>query len=162
VSSLYYYFPSKEDILQRIVSRYMERLLAAASGAIERAGPGASATEKARLLIRESVISLINDRQAAGITISQARELPPGQLAELNAEIARYERMYTDVVREGVDSGEFIATDAALAVFLMLGAQVRLSAWYRPEGRLSPEQVADTYSFLLVRSLVADQSSLRE
>src|SRR6185295_18854874 len=118
--------------------------------------------EKARLLVRESVISLINDRQAAGITVSQARELPAHQLDELNTDIARYERMYTDVVREGIDSGEFIATDAALAVYIMLGAQVRLSAWYRPEGRLSPEEVADTYSFLLVRSLVADPASLRE
>ena len=69
--------PSKEDILHRIISRYMERLLAAANGAIERAGPGASATEKARLLIRESVISLIQRRRlAAGITVSQGAPLP--------------------------------------------------------------------------------------
>ena len=159
ISTLYYYFPSKEDILYRLVKVYLEGLLGAATGSIERIGPAASSTEKVQALVRDSVMYLTQHRQAAGISISGATaELPADQQAELNSYVERYEALYLAVIRAGIEAGEFVATDSALAAYLMLGAQVRLCAWYRPEGRLSPDQIADTFSFLLVRSLAVGQA----
>jgi hypothetical protein len=40
-----------------------------------------------------------------------------------------------------------------MAAYIIFGAQVRLSAWYDPEGRLSPEEVARIYSTLLTRAI---------
>ena len=162
ISTLYYYFPSKEDILYRLLKTYLESLLGAAQRSIEDAGPGASSPAKVRALVRESVLSLIENRQAAGVSISGAiSELPPEQQAELNGCVEQYESLYRSVIREGIEAGEFIGTDAALAAYLMLGAQVRLCAWYRPEGRLSPGEIADTFSVLLVRSLAVAQLPAR-
>lgn len=161
ISTLYYYFPSKEDILYRLLKTYLEALVGAAEGSIEDAGPGATSIEKVRCLVRGSVLSLIEHRQAAGVSISGAMlELPPEQQVELNRYVDRYESLYRAVIREGIEAGELISTDAALAAYLMLGAQVRLCAWYRPEGRLSPSQIADTFSFLLVRSLAVTPMGL--
>lgn len=158
ISTLYYYFPSKEDILYRVIKTYLDSLLAAAERSIADLGVGADSTASVGALVRESVLSLIEHRQAAGISISGAiAELPTDQQAELDGIVERYESLYRAVIREGIEAGEFIATDGALATYLMLGAQVRLCAWYRPEGRLTPEQIADTFSFLLVRSLAAKQ-----
>ena len=160
ISTLYYYFPSKEEILYRVVKTYLEDLLAAAQRSLDDAGRGATSTEKVHALVRESVLSLTEHRQAAGITLSGAvAELPAEQQAELNGFVQRYEALYLNTIREGIEAGEFVTTDAALAAYLILGAQARLCAWFRPEGRLTPDEIADTFSFLLVRSLATDQLS---
>jgi AcrR family transcriptional regulator len=158
ISTLYYYFPSKEDILYRVLKTYLDSLLGSAQQSIEDLGPDASSTARVQALVRRSVLSLIEHRQAAGISISGAiAELPADQQSELNGIVERYESLYRAVIREGIEAGEFIATDGALAAYLMLGAQVRLCAWYRPAGRLTPDEIAETFSFLLVRSLAVDQ-----
>jgi AcrR family transcriptional regulator len=158
ISTLYYYFPSKEEILYRVVKTYLEELLSAAQRSLGDAGPGASSVEKVQGLVRESVLSLTEHRQAAGISLSGATaELPAEQQSELNGFIRRYEELYLGVIREGIEGGEFVQTDAALAAYLILGAQARLCAWFRPDGRLSPAEIADTFSFLLVRSLAREQ-----
>lgn len=158
ISTLYYYFPSKEDILYRLLKTYLESLVGAAERSIEDAGEGASSTATVQSLVRDSVLSLIKHRQAAGISISGAMaELAVEQQAELTGYVERYESLYRRVIREGIAAGEFVPTDAALAAYLVLGAQARLCAWYRPEGRLSPDQIAGTFSFLLVRSLAISQ-----
>jgi TetR/AcrR family transcriptional regulator, cholesterol catabolism regulator len=158
ISTLYYYFPSKEEILYRVVKTYLEELLNAAQRSLEGAGPGATSTERVHALVRESVLSLTEHRQAAGITLSGAvAELPTEQQAELNSLVQRYEALYLSTIREGIQAGEFVATDAALAAYLILGAQSRLCAWFRPDGRLTPNEIADTFGFLLVRSLAVEQ-----
>ncbi len=160
ISTLYYYFPSKEDILYRVVKTYLGALLDTAQRSLDDAGSGASSTRKVQALVRNSCLSLTEHRQAAGITLSGATgELPAEQQAELNGYIQRYEALYLAAIREGIETGEFVATDAALAAYLILGAQARLAAWFRPEGRLSPEEIAGTFSFLLVRSLAVEQLS---
>ncbi|MGH2610683.1 MAG: TetR/AcrR family transcriptional regulator [Tepidiformaceae bacterium] len=160
ISTLYYYFPSKEEILYRVVKTYLEALLDAAQRSLESAGPGATSSTKVEALVRESVLSLTEHRQAAGITLSGAlAELPAEQQAELNSHVQRYEALYLSVIREGIEAGDFVATDAALAAYLILGAQARLCAWFRPDGRLTPAEIADTFSFLLVRSLTVEQLS---
>ncbi|MGE5597694.1 MAG: TetR/AcrR family transcriptional regulator [Hyphomicrobiales bacterium] len=161
ISTLYYYFPSKEEILYRILKVYYEQLLEAAGGSIRDLPPGATSTARVQRLVTESVLSLIAHWQAAGIAVAGATsELPAEQRRELNSFVERYEDLYLSVIHEGIDSGEFIKTDAAMAAYLMLGAQVRLCVWYRPEGRLTPEQIAGTFSFLLARSLVANPEQL--
>ena len=103
----------------------------------------------------------------AAVAAERAREMDDKvaemnrQQAELNGCVEQYESLYRSVIREGIEAGEFIATDGALAAYLMLGAQVRLCAWYRPEGRLSPGEIADTFSVLLVRSLAVAQLPAR-
>jgi AcrR family transcriptional regulator len=155
MSSLYYYFQSKDKILSRIIIRHVEELLSTVHQALDSIPAGAGTTVRLQTLIHDSVRYLLDDRLAAGISTSQARELPIEQLRELNRLISEYEDLYRGLIREGMESGEFIAGDVTLAAYIILGAQVRLSAWFRPSGRLSAKQVAETYSVLLLRSLGA-------
>jgi len=162
MSSLYYYFPSKDEILYRIIKRHMEELILRMERALSELDPAATNAQKLRKLIRESVIYLIGDRLAAGISTTQGRELPRDQTVELTLILKRYEALYLRIISEGMESGEFVRTDVALAAYVILGAQVRLSAWFHPGGRLTPEDIAETYGFLLVRGLLTDPASLVE
>lgn len=160
MSSLYYYFRSKEEILYRIIKRHLDDLLEAIDTALATLETAATPTQRLQMLVRSSVITLLDDRLAAGISVSQTRELNLEQQAELGAIIKRYEARFIDIVRAGMARGEFIGTDATIACYVMLGALIRLNAWYSPEGRLTPEEIADMYTLVLVRGIVADPGTI--
>jgi AcrR family transcriptional regulator len=160
MSSLYYYFPSKEEILYRIIKRHIEGLQEATEAALASLDPKETGLGRLRVLVRNSVLYLLADRMAAGVSSTQARELGHEQQAELSELVNRYEARYLEIIREGITRGEFIATDPVIASYVILGSLVRLTAWYRPDGRLSMDEVADLYSVLLVRGLVVDPRRL--
>jgi AcrR family transcriptional regulator len=156
MSSLYYYFPSKEDILYRIIRRHIDALLEVTGTALGDLDTGSSAALRLRTLVRVSVEQLLADRRAAGVSASQARELNPDQVAERGQSLRIYEGLFLDLIREGIATGEFVETDAAIASFVILGTLSRLPSWFRPRGRLSAAEVAELYSAMLVRGLMAD------
>ncbi|MCS7295547.1 MAG: TetR/AcrR family transcriptional regulator [Chloroflexota bacterium] len=154
VSSLYYYFPSKDAILETIIRRHLEDIRDLARSVVARGTAGGwPYREILRTLIAESVLFLIRDRRAAEISATQTRELPEAVQEQLKPPLKEYEYTYIDVIRRGIEAGEFIETDPFMAAYIIFGAQVRLSAWYDPEGRLSPEEVARIYSTLLTRAI---------
>jgi hypothetical protein len=53
-------------------------------------------------------------------------------------------------------AGELLPTDPAVAAAFILGAVNAVAAWYRPDGRLSADRIADHYADLAVRSLTED------
>jgi AcrR family transcriptional regulator len=160
MSSLYYYFPSKEDILYRIIKRHIDGLLEATDTSLMPLDADESPIGRARMLVRSSVLYLLADRRAAGVSASQARELSVEQQAEVGELVKRYEERFLTIIRDGIARGEFIATDPVIAAYVILGALTRLTAWFRPEGRLSMDGVADLYSVILVRGLLVDPRHL--
>lgn len=154
VSSLYHYFPSKDAILEAIIRRHLEDVRGLARDVVVRGTEaGWPYRELLRTLIYESVLFLVRDRFAAEISATQTRELPEETQEALKPAIKEYESIYIDVIRRGIAAGEFIETDPVMAAYIIFGAQVRLTAWFKPEGRLSAEEVASTYSTLLVRAI---------
>lgn len=157
VSSLYYYFPSKDAILEAIIRRHLDDIRDLARSVVARGtAEGWPYRRILRALISESVLFLIKDRRAAEISATQTRELPEAVQEALKPPLKEYEYIYIDVIRRGIEAGEFIDTDPFLAAYIIFGAQVRLSAWFNPEGRLKAEQVADIYSTLLTRAIARD------
>ncbi len=157
MSSLYYYFPSKEDILYRIVKDHLDRLQHVVARVVEESR-GLSALERLRALISESVLALIDNREAAGVSLLQTRELADPQRSELGELTNAYQKVFENLVAEGIRSGEFIDTDPIMATYVILAALTRVSLWYQPGGRLSPEEIAGDYSVLLTRTVDARPS----
>jgi AcrR family transcriptional regulator len=154
VSSLYYYFPSKDAILEAIIRRHLDDIRDLARSVVARGtAEGWPYRRILRTLIYESVLFLIKDRRAAEISATQTRELPEAVQEALKPPLKEYEYTYIDVIRRGIEAGEFIDTDPFMAAYIIFGAQVRLSAWFNPEGRLAAEEVAAIYSTLLTRAI---------
>jgi TetR/AcrR family transcriptional regulator, cholesterol catabolism regulator len=66
----------------------------------------------------------------------------------------RYERLWDEIVR-GLPGAE----DPRFARLLVLSAANWTYTWYRPEGPLSPEEVADRFTDLLLAGLGAKEES---
>ena len=67
-----------------------------------------------------------------------------------------YEHRFREVIRDGISVGAFRSTDPTIAATFVLTAINGIATWYRPDGRLSADAVADYYIDLALRALSED------
>lgn len=143
---VYHYFRSKADIHIAIVSSIVDLMLEEMSEIAT--GPGTPserlqlmAERHARLLLERpsfARVALIHTENY--VTRSQRQERAQKQILAVRA---AYEQCFRDVVREGIDAGEFRDVDVRLAVKPVLGALNWVALWYRrDEERLTVDQIA--------------------
>jgi AcrR family transcriptional regulator len=154
VSSLYYYFPSKDAILEAIIRRHLDDIRDLARSVVARGtAEGWPFREILRTLIYESVLFLIRDRRAAGNlgypdTRAARRSAGGPQAAPEGVRVHLHRRD-----PEG-DRGGRVHRDRPVHGRLHhLRRSGPLSAWFDPNGRLTPEEVARIYSTLLTRAI---------
>ena len=150
-ASLYAHVSSKEDVLWSIV----ERTAAAFEAAAERAlASAASPPERLAALARAHLDVVMSDPQAATVFVHEWRNLSSERRAAVLARRDRYEAAVAALIEDGVRSGAFVAADPRVAAAFVLTALNGVAAWYRPGGRLRPEEIAEQYAHLCVRALV--------
>lgn len=130
-ASLYYYFSSKEEALELVCTKGVEGFFDAAKTIA--AGPG-SAVERLTLLINSHLSPLIDHRDFVKVFQNERQYLP----AESRKRVGRWsrglERIFEDVISEGMAKGEF-RTDLnpRLTTLGILGMCNAASTWYRKE-----------------------------
>jgi TetR/AcrR family transcriptional regulator, cholesterol catabolism regulator len=154
-ASLYAHMTSKEDVLWSIVDRAASTFEAAADRAAA-ATTGHSPTDRLSALVRGHVEAIAADPQLASVFVSEWRHLSADRRASILARRDAYEARFRDIILAGMASGDFTATDPALAATFILTAVNGLATWYRRDGRLTPGRVADHYADLAVRTLTED------
>lgn len=154
-ASLYAHVASKEDVLFSIVDRAasaFERAADAASGETKTADP----LERLAALVEAHVDVVTSDPQRASVFVTEWRHLSPERRAGIADRRDAYERRFRDVIIDGIAVGAFRASDTNLAATFILTALNGIAIWYRPDGRLSADRVADHYVDLALRSLSED------
>ncbi|MCB5169729.1 TetR/AcrR family transcriptional regulator [Streptomyces bambusae] len=149
--ALYHYFGSKDDLLHEVYAR-MLRLQQERLDAI--AGSGGPVEERLRAAAADVVVTTIENLDDAMIFFRSMHQLSPEKNKQVRAERRRYHERFRALVEEGQRSGVFAtATPADLVVDYHFGSVHHLSTWYRADGELSPQQVADHMADLLLRAL---------
>ena len=74
--------------------------------------------------------------------------LPPDQREPILAIRLKTEQLIQSVLRRGVASGDFEMSDIRVATFAILSLCISVSRWYRPEGRLTPEELGKLHDQL--------------
>jgi|SRR3954454_24297576 AcrR family transcriptional regulator len=157
--SLYAHMAAKEDVLWSIVDRAASRFEAAADAAeaeAEQRRPG-DPVEALAGLIRAHVEVVTDDIGDASVFVHEWRSLGAERRAAVLARRDVYERRFRDRIRDGIAIGAFALTDAALAATVLLSALNGLATWYDPNGRLTPDRVADHLVDLSLRMLEASR-----
>jgi AcrR family transcriptional regulator len=149
--ALYHYFGSKDDLLHEIYGRLLrlqqERLDAYADAQ-------QPVEERLRRAAADVVVTTIDNLDDARIFFRSMHQLSPEKQKQVRAERRRYHERFRELVEEGQRNGVFnSATPADLVVDYHFGSVHHLSSWYRPDGRLRPQQVADHLADLLLRAL---------
>jgi len=139
--SLYSYIHSKEDLLIPVFERAMGVLLEQ----IEQitADASLSPTERLKRAIHAHVSAVANNLDVLTVYLSEWRQLAAESLATNRGQRERYAELFHQILRDGVAAGEFRSMDTRIVMLGMIGMSNYLFRWYRPDGRLTPSQVAD-------------------
>ena len=130
-ASLYYYFPSKEGALELVclhgVGGFFEVAKAIA------AGPG-TAAEKLSRLIKSHLSPLIDRSDFVRVVLNERQHLPAESRRRIGKWSRGLERVFEDVLKEGVRRGEFRPDlDTRLAALATLGMANTVASWFRKE-----------------------------
>jgi AcrR family transcriptional regulator len=149
--SLYHYIGGKEDLLVRVFEHAMGSLLAD----VERIVRDSSLPprEQLRLLIQAHVGAVASNLDALTVYLHEFRALAGESLLLVRSQRERYRELVSMVVERGVQLGEFATPDVGIATLGLLGMCNWIVQWYRPGGRLSPGEIAENFSDLLLRGL---------
>lgn len=151
--SLYAHIESKEDVLWQIVDRAAEQLLASVAPVV--AG-NASNVEKLMSMVRAHVGLVAAKVGDAAIFLHEWKFLSEARRDSVAARRNRYEGFYRRIIEDGIRTGEFAPTDPKMAALMVLSVMNWMPQWYNPQGPLSAEEIADRFSELILRGLLAE------
>jgi hypothetical protein len=69
----------------------------------------------------------------------------------------RFEGLWRAMIEQGVKEGSFRSMDRSLATFALLGVLNWMITWYRPNGRMPAEAIADQFADLILEGLVREK-----
>ena len=149
--SLYSHIRSKEEILHRICFGLAEAFFQGfATATADAAAPVATQLRQA---IEAHVRVLTRDGAASVVFLHEWRHLSAPARAEFLALRDRYEAQFRALVQRGLDAGELAAPDAAFAALTLLASLNWLPTWYRPDGKLTPDEIAHRLAEQLLNGL---------
>jgi AcrR family transcriptional regulator len=157
-ASLYHHVHSKQEILLALLDRALDLLIADLEPIAAEDGPSA---ERLRRAVRSYMARLTQEPDLAAVLLLEYRNLEPDLRRRHMPRRDRFESLWRDILRRGSERGDFRHVDAAIAGAALLGVQNWSITWYRRNGRLSPDQLADQFSDLMLRGLEPRAKSSR-
>ena len=154
-ASLYAHVASKEDLLWAIVDRAATEFERAADRAAAETS-AADAVERLAALVEAHVEVVTADPERSSVFVTEWRHLSADRRAAIEVRRDAYEARFRQAIDDGGSVGAFRATDPAIAATFILTALNGIATWFRPDGRLSPDRIADHYVELALRSLSED------
>ena len=147
-ASLYYYFPSKEVALEMVCARGVEGFVEAAISVTETPG---TAAQKLAGLIQSHLNPLRDRRDYVNVFLNERRHLPTESRRRIGRHSRAVEKIFQDVLRAGVEDGEFRADlDTRLTALAILGMVNAVAAWYDKERGAPVERIAQEFAALVL------------
>jgi AcrR family transcriptional regulator len=158
-ASLYHHVSSKEDLLYDICLAALNDVEAGARAAVAEAeGAGA----KLRSMIRGHTISMLANVDFSHTMLTDMRSLSGERLKHVLQLRDRYERWTERLIQDAQQSGEVRRDITSRHLTLLLFNLLNWTMfWYRPDGSLSPAQVADLITTLFLDGAAPRKPSSR-
>lgn len=146
-ASLYYYFSSKEAALEVVCLKGVEGFFDTAKAIA--AGPE-NATKRLSLLIESHLSPLVDRGNYVRVFLNERQHLPSESRRRIGRWSRGLERIFEQVIREGVERGEFRdGLDVRLTALAILGMCNSAPAWYGKQNR-STKKIAADFSRLVL------------
>ncbi|MET0908436.1 MAG: TetR/AcrR family transcriptional regulator [Ilumatobacteraceae bacterium] len=161
VSSIYYYFSSKHEVLERIVVDVNRVPLAIAA---EVQVDFTDAARRLHAFVRRDAAALCDFPFDFNEIHRLARD-DRGNFERYWADRERLLVVVEAIVRQGIDEGVFVPVDPELAALTILANDEAVQNWYRPASgptaaRLTPSAIGAYVADIALRSLLVDVGQL--
>jgi TetR/AcrR family transcriptional regulator, cholesterol catabolism regulator len=157
---LYHHFPSKEAIVDEILSTFLEDLFSSYRAIMAQ---DMGARRKLEAVVVESFECIDKHHAAVAIFQNEAQHLAQlPRFSYLNDRGQEFRELWNRILTEGVRTGAFRAGLDTDLVFRFIRDTVWVAVrWYRPGGRLSAQTVAAQYLDILLDGIAARRGRSR-
>lgn len=150
--SLYNHISSKEELLVSLLKAFTAERIATLTQAT--AGVD-DPVARLRALIDAIVLDRPREHREIFVSQSELRAVDPDRRREIVALRDQYEEVIGGVLDHGAERGVFDVPDRKLSIYAIIAIGQQIDRWYRPDGRLTREEISRVYQTLVLRSLRA-------
>jgi AcrR family transcriptional regulator len=150
--SLYTHIRSKEALLLEIVEEGNDKYLATLT-------PIAKSAEPADVRLREAIKAYVRvATENIGLTLvatHQWKYLDESNRAKIVRKRSQFEKVFTQIVTDGVDSGLFPAPrNTRVVIFAIIGMLNWVPEWFSSSGPSSPDEIGDALADVALSGLM--------
>jgi TetR/AcrR family transcriptional regulator, cholesterol catabolism regulator len=150
-ASLYHHVSSKQEILALLLDKALDLLIERLSGVVDQ--PVAPEVKLRNAMV--SYLSVLSEhKELASILLLEHRSLEPHLQSRHNPRRNRFEKLWRDLIQEGLEADVYCFSDPSLAAKALLGVMNWTITWYKPDGPLSAEEIALGYWNLFMKGLL--------
>ena len=146
--SLFHHFRDKQAILAAVIEEGTQNALNMAHQALNDTGDTASA--RLHAMARAHLQTLHTDRNAHVVALYEWRRLDPAARSHLSHLRDAYEALWESVIDDALAAG-LIHGDRFLVSRFVMGALNWTVRWYDPEGKRTPDELANELVAMLTR-----------
>jgi AcrR family transcriptional regulator len=151
IATLYFHCSTKEQLLFDVLEAQLRGLSDGLDAALTAASGGWSV--RLATAIRFHIQYVTRDEEGANISTGELRGLTGELRARHLATRDAYERKFRDLLEGGIAAGEFAPVDVPVITAGILGIGLSVGRWYRPDGRLTQDEIADEYIRFISKAL---------
>jgi TetR/AcrR family transcriptional regulator, cholesterol catabolism regulator len=145
-ASIYYYFPSREDLVREVAFMALDKFQFVISNDLEALPPEASPLDRVKQAIRSMVTMYTSQDQYFVAYERIVGQVPQPLAADMRERRLQIRQLWIGLLEQAQVSGQISpAIDLKLLRFIILGATQWVAQWYDPAGGSSPDAIAETY-----------------
>ena len=149
-ASLYHHVSSKQEILFELLNRGLYLLTDKVEHSINIA---CSPDENLREAIAAYLTALTEHQDVTSVLLLEYRSLEPQYLKRHIIERDRFEQLWRNLIESGVQEKIFSCDDPSMAARALLGVMNWTVTWFRSDGPMSAEDIADQITDLYLLGL---------
>jgi AcrR family transcriptional regulator len=155
-ASIYHHYPSKQALLVEIMDTHMRNLNVNLQRIVEESLPIEQRLHEA---IANHIRLHTTYKAEFFIIDTEIRALEEGQRGPILALRDQYERLLQELLREGIEQRVFRQVDIKVASYALIAMCTEVATWFRPDGRLSVQQVIDLYTQMITDGLLVAKAA---
>jgi AcrR family transcriptional regulator len=150
--AMYHYYGSKDDLLYEVYHQLLTMQTSRLNDIVKGSGTPA---ERLRAAAIDVVVSSLDNLDDMIVFFRSLHMLPEDRQTQIRAERRAYHDQFKSLVEEGMADGTFgTEVPADIVVHYYLSTVNQLGSWFRPGGPLTPTQVGEEYTKLLLGGLL--------
>lgn len=148
--SLYYYFKNKSDLMFQCHNFILSQATEDLEEILNREG---TAVEILQSMISTHIDYAIDEKETFNMIMEPKRFFNKEQLRQVLKLRKEYEGLFDKVIQRGIETGEFGTREPRMVRMMILGAMNWIQQWYKPNGRLTKEEIVEIYSDNIIKIL---------
>jgi AcrR family transcriptional regulator len=158
-ASLYHHVSSKQEILFELLNLGLDLLSSRVKDAIDGLEPPNERLHKA---ICAYLGTLAEHQELASVLLFEYRSLEPEYLNRHIPRRDQFEKVWRDLIQEGIDDGIYSCQHPSLSARALLGELNWTVTWFRSDGPMTADEIADQMAHLFLMGLTSRNREAEE